>query len=228
MTKTQHAALSAFLAILIPSTSYAWNGAVGYATPMSPPELDGDLSEWPDETDWQPGENNYFHPADSDQDRSAAVRFAYNSADEALYVALRVEDDIHTKPSGDNWRTGDSAIVYLDKRHRQTASGVTGYVASEQKLFLSTPETPFDPDVLTTTLDDVSVGVSRSGTTTTYEFRLDIGSRARPNAVLGADIAVFDTDPEDENFTIFGAPTGRRRALRDVQEMCYSLIQISP
>ncbi|MEM6819417.1 MAG: serine hydrolase [Pseudomonadota bacterium] len=201
MIQTRYAAVSILLVILIPSTSYAWNGAVGYATHMPPPELDGDLSDWPDDTDWQPVANNYFHPADSDNDLSAAVRFAFNTQDEALYVALQVKDDIHTKFSDGNWRTGDSAIVYLDRRHRQTASGVAGYVASEQQLFLSVPETPFDSAVLTATLDDVSVGVSRSGTTTTYEFRLDIGSRARPNTVLGADIAIFDTDPEDENFT---------------------------
>lgn len=189
------------LALAALGSAQAWNGAIGYATHMAPPTLDGDLSDWPEADSWMPIAYNYFHAADNDDDLSAKVRFGYNVEDGSLYVAIQVTDDTHISPQNDNWRTGDAAIVYLDTRHAQTASGVAGFVASETNLSLSVPEAGFDPAVAAADLEGVDIGMHREGHVTTYEYRFELGDQIQANRVLGVDLAVFDNDPGQQNFT---------------------------
>ena len=81
------------LLILCPGT-YADNGAVATAVPISAITVDGDLSDWPASLRQYP--ISYPERGDSPQsleDLQANFRIGYNQEEQLLYVAVHVQDE---------------------------------------------------------------------------------------------------------------------------------------
>ena len=193
------------LAVLLWATgSQADNGEIGHAPPLSGIVIDGDLAEWPAGLPRYPvrmnGESELVEQNDS---FAASFRAGYNTAENTLYIALEVVDDVHAvsdEVTPDDWLRFDSVIAYVDFNHTVTGSGAAMYLAIGDYRSMLSDGSSWDADVAAATWDSAQAAVARHGTTTVYEWRFASPKGVRPNSVLGIDFLVADHDaPGDEN-----------------------------
>lgn len=56
-------------------------------------QIDGDLADWPEQLPWYPVGFRLFGPSTDPQDCSARFRVGYSEVEDALYVAVDVQDE---------------------------------------------------------------------------------------------------------------------------------------
>ena len=113
----------------------AHNGTVGYAYPLGTIVVDGDFSDWPQQTMRYPiGVVLSDTKPQSTSDLSGFFQMGYNAGNHSLYLAITVTDDDFIEDTSDNvrWNTQDGLELYLDARHLPFGSGVASFMYSKK------------------------------------------------------------------------------------------------
>lgn len=185
--------------------SQADNGEIARAAPLDGIVIDGDLADWPAELPRHPvrmnGEREVVEQSDS---FAASFRAGYDAAENAVYIALEVVDDVHVvsdEAGPDDWQRFDSVIAYVDFNHTLTGSGSALYLVTGDHRSMLSDESSWDADVAAASWDTAEAAVARRGTTTVYEWRFTSPKDIQPNSVLGIDFLVADHDaPGEDSF----------------------------
>ena len=208
------------VALFLPATiARADSGALAYAQAMDPISVDGDLSDW--DADVPVYELGQALVGDTE----ARFRLAYNAADQALYVAMEVEDDTHIldEDSVDTWYLKDSHILYFDPEHSANGSAPFEFSAAGEAYRSIPEEKSWSVAQRTKHTEMASVAFARVGSKSIYEWRVGLGERALPGNVIGLDHIITDIDaPKSQDFSAvamwgrFQAKGSRSGRLADV------------
>ena len=97
MNILRRAAVALILGLIGSAPVTAHNGAVAHAPALSGIVVDGDLSDWPQQTEWMPialVEYGFgLEGLEGEDDLKAWHAIGYGDAGEVFYVAVKVEDD---------------------------------------------------------------------------------------------------------------------------------------
>ena len=169
------------------------------ATPVAGITIDGDLSDWPaDLTRYPMAFPEYGEPPTDAADFQGWFRLGYNQAENALYLAVEVEDEsVLVGGQQDNlgWNTQDGCEVFLSLG-QPPIPGVIQYTCYGNTLGVYGQGG----------LDAARVAVQRTARSHRYEWRLDLEGighgqvRLEPGATLWLDVAANDKD-EDGSFS---------------------------
>ena len=223
--------IAALACLVFSSTAArAENGAVAHSLPLGDIRVDGSLQDWPtDRARYPIAISHGDHLADSPEDFSATFSVGHDLERQVVYVAIEVVDDEHivgrTHLAFDQQ---DACVVHFDSTHSPRGSGSVTYAASGRLRALAGIDGAWDPKVEASSWDDATCAVSRSGTTTTYEFLLRANDDLVPLKSLGFDIELFDLDDSDQadetSWLTWGRFTGKSyRAAR-----CGDLLLLDP
>ena len=95
-------------ALLVPAVSDAHNGAVAIAVPVEGIAVDGDLSDWPEDMSrYSIALSEHGDRPQDEEDFQGAFRIGYNAQENALYLAVEVEDESTVIDTTDMWDTQD-------------------------------------------------------------------------------------------------------------------------
>lgn len=187
--------------MLLTFSSFAHNGSIAYAYPLTNLKVDADLADWPKTMVKYP-----LKVAISDKkpqtatDLSAYFLIAYNSTNRSLYLALDIIDDDHLQDTSKNasWNTQDGLEIYLDARHSPEASGVVSYLYTQH--FKHINKNQFEAASKNANWDKIEVAMRRVGSHIFYEWRLPLNEQFQVGKAYGVDMLVFDKD-KDDSFT---------------------------
>ena len=187
--------------------SFADNGEVALARPVSEITVDGDFADWPSSLPSYPIERAEFgDPLQDASDFTGSFRVGYDQ--NALYLAVEVRDDSTVTDGTRGWDSQDGCSVYLDLEHRagDTRPIQYNFYGDGSPLYESASSKV------------VTSSCQRSGKLHRYEWRFDIEliSRAKvtlkPGHVFGLDINLCDKD-EDDSFSWVSWGMGTQKAL---------------
>ena len=167
----------------------AHNGAMAIAVPVEGITVDGDLSDWPEGMRRYPIELAEGRDAPTDAaDYQGAFRIGFNEQENALYIAVEVQDESTVIDATEGWDTQDGCEVYVDIRHGEEDSPAVQYALRGDLA------------------EGGNARVQRVGNRHRYEWRIElITSGEEPvigilPVVLGVDVVVCDKD-EDGSFS---------------------------
>ncbi|MEM9821743.1 MAG: sugar-binding protein, partial [Bacteroidota bacterium] len=195
----------------------AANSPLGYAYPVAPLQIDGDLSDWPKSIPSYALDQIPFGQAVKDgADFKAHFQVAYNLDQQFLYVAMTVMDDVHYVDNSENagWNNQDIHNLYIDRKHLYSGSGVNLFVYNEQFKEIVNASTSWDPDAKKADWKSVVVKAKCSNNTCVYEWQIHLPGDLTPGKTIGIDHVVTDRDPEheDSNFLSWSSGGGKSRA----------------
>lgn len=195
------------IAVLFWAThSQADNGEIAHAAPLSGIVVDGNLTDWPDHLPRYPIQmNGDREVVEQDDNFAASFRAGYDTAENAVYVALEVVDDVHIvsdDATADDWLRYDSVIAYVDFSHTVTGSGSAMYLAIGDYRAMLSDESNWDADVAAASWDTAEAAVLKEGTTTVYEWRFTSPRELTADSVIGIDFLVADQDVPDEGGSV--------------------------
>ena len=182
------------LALLLAAAPVAaHNGSLLEIYPISDITIDADLSDWPEDMPRYPINRaaTGVKPKDA-QDHEALFRLAYNAEEDALYLAIEVEDEstvLTPEEQSQPWSTQDGCEVYFGWKHNADEA--------------TTVQFPHWGDKVWRAADDRNIDVQskREGTSHIYEWRFDAKALGEldlaAGMAFGFDIVVIDKD-EDE------------------------------
>ena len=170
----------------------AQNGSVVLIYPVEGIAIDGDLSDWP------AGMRSY--PIDrlgnrdtlkGREDFQGALRVGYQARENALYLAVEVEDESTVADRGMAWEQ-DGCDVRVNVRHGEDSPGIHHYViwGHARRAFEQGD------------LAHVEVEVQRKEGVHAYEWRIDMGkasagqTRLEPGTIIELGLVVHDQDED--------------------------------
>ena len=104
------------LLLSYPHPSHAHNGAVAIAVPVEGITVDGDLSDWPEGmTRYAIELAEYGDKPVGEEDYQGSFRIGFNEEENALYVAVEVQDESQVMTG--NFYDLDGCEIYLDVIH---------------------------------------------------------------------------------------------------------------
>jgi CubicO group peptidase (beta-lactamase class C family) len=209
MIRTLPYALLYLLCYLLPSPTYADNGARAFVFPLTGVTVDGDLRDWP--ATLKRYAVDYYHfgaEADGADDLNAYWQAGYDAAGQSLYLAVSVTDDDYVKtPDNDHYDSHDFQVVYLDFLHTSAPDGVIAYELDEDhRKIVEQERLAFFPQVGSASWEDVEVAIRREGNTVFYEWRIALPRPVEVGQVIGFDYAVFDKDGADRHTEVSWGP----------------------
>ncbi|MDI6783943.1 MAG: sugar-binding protein [bacterium] len=210
--------MAIWLPIFVCVPAFADNaGLVYYAGEMTPPTIDGDLSDWPSYAVWSTVEWVYIAsgivaPTDA-ADFTGKFKAGFNRAQNKFYLAIEYTDqDIYTYTPGWLWNGGDYIEVYFDADHQHETVGRPSTL--QQYGFKPNGEKILYPYVTVDT-EDVMFAISTAAGKMTYEFEFlvyDVWSTAihtfYSRQTIGFDISMPDYDTDASFSWISWTPTG--------------------
>ena len=175
----------------------AHNGEVALAVPVAGIVIDGDLSDWPEGmTNYPISRAEYGEPPRGATDLKASFRIGYNAEENALYVAIEVEDEsVFISEFEDPFQ--DGCEIFIDVAHLEEESPVLHFLMVGNTFRRRGP-----PQALQT-VQAVQVEAGGSATRHHYEWRIDLNGAnneqmvLHPGTVLGLDVVVTDMDVDD-------------------------------
>ena len=180
------------LILLHPHPSHAHNGAVAIAVPVQGIVVDGDLSEWPDGMrEYEIELCEYGDKPVNEEDFKGWFRVGYNEQENALYVAVEVQDEsvVVDESAGTAWDSKDGCEVYVDEGHGKNGVPVTQYAIRGKNRSVSSWE-------------NIEVKVQRSVDFHQYEWRIDLNGTNDGRVELCSgmlvvvDVVVCDKDSD--------------------------------
>jgi len=192
------------IAVLLWATpGLADNGQIAHAVPVNGIVIDGDLTDWPAELPRHAVRFNGDREAvEQNAGFAASFRAGYDLAENAVYIALEIVDDVHVAPDDalpDDWARFDSVIAYVDFNHTTTGSGSALYLVLGEHRSMHSDESSWDADVAAASWETAEAAVSRQGTTTIYEWRFTSPKKLLANSVLGFDFLIADQDASGDD-----------------------------
>ena len=196
--------IGTILILLHPHPSHAHNGAVAIAVPVEGIVVDGDLSDWPEGMREYPIALPEYGDAPRDSlDFQGSFRIGYNEEENALYVAVEVEDEsVIPKAQGKvRYNTQETCEVYVGGGH-----GEEDILPPLVQYHIWGDDTRgvYPPRAGRT--DDFEVEVRWGERGYQHEWRIDIGKMSdgqvhlHPEMSLGFDVSIWDKD-EDGSVT---------------------------
>ncbi len=187
------------LVLLFNRSSWAHNGAVAIAFPVKGIVVDGDLKDWPPDAQKYPIALREYgvNPRDA-QDFQGIFRLGYDARENALYIAVEVQDEstVIDTTAGARWDTQDGCEVYVDTGHGRDGFFPVQYTKRGRR----------DVNKVTALAgerigpQEANAAVIRQGGRQIYEWRIDL-SRIRKGDVhihsgmsIGVDVAYCDKD----------------------------------
>lgn len=189
------------LLTLLTFSTFAHNGAIAYAYPLTNLKVDGNLADWPKTMVKYPLKVTISDKKPQNEtDLSAYFLIAYNVTNRSLYVAVDITDNEYLQDTSKNasWNTQDGLEIYLDARHSPDASGVASYLYTQH--FKHINKNQFDAASKNAAWDKIEVAMRRIGTHIFYEWRLPLNEQFQVGKAYGVDMLVFDKD-KDDSFT---------------------------
>ena len=197
MLPYRSAPISLLLLFAWTNPAAAHSGAVAIAVPMEGIVVDGDLSDWPRDASSYPMQFEIVMTrapqplAAGAVDIAAALRFGYDAAANALYVAVEVEDDSVVDKTDDKVSntTQDGCELYLEIHHQEESVAPAFHALWGDSMYQEA--------------DWGSVAVQRTEQGHRYEWRVDIDLlgqgqiRLQGHRVLGFGIRLWDRDADD-------------------------------
>ncbi len=188
---------------------FAHDGVVALAFLLDGIEIDGDLGDWPAGLP-QYGVGSYlaYYP-EGEADLQVRFTTGYDELTEALLVAVRVRDDVHTlEPSGELGPDDqDRCLIYFDPEHSAEPGLPLWYEAALE----GDGVTRIKGTSQGAPLEGVRVAARREGDETCYEWSLPLASL--DPRTLGLDLLVTDFDgPGPTSFAIWG-PRGEKGSI---------------
>jgi signal transduction histidine kinase/CheY-like chemotaxis protein len=185
--------LALLAALALPARAY--NTQVAVATPVTGITADGDLSDWPPGLSRYPIIlSEYGEAPRGEADFQGWFRLGYSESENALYLAVEVEDEsvILTSPQDEGWNTEDGCEVFLSLG-QPPIPGVVQYTlyGNARRVYGGAVR-----------LEDAQVAAQRHPADHRYEWRLDLESmgqgqvRLEPGTILSLDVAVNDKDAD--------------------------------
>jgi len=114
---------AAILLFVLVGPASAHNGAVALVHPLTGIEVDGDLSDWPEELPRHPiVRTEHGAPPRDAEDLQADFRVGYADGGRTLYVAVEVRDESVVVTQGGYWNNQDGCEVFVDVRHLRRQS----------------------------------------------------------------------------------------------------------
>ena len=182
-------------------TANANNGSVALAYPIKDIVIDGNFMDWPmSATRYPLSHYNGDFSSGGTFDLNGYFRIGYNEAEQALYVAMEVTDDLYVQsPENPQWWAHDMQVLYIDPQHKDQPTGVLAFEATAYFSKIVEQQINWDPYVQNASWDMVECEVVRDGNSTRYEWKITLEGFITPGRTLGFDYAVFDKDHEDSN-----------------------------
>ena len=206
------------LLMILPSLAAAHNGAVALAWPIDGITIDGNLDDWPDEIRRYPiAFVEYGDPIEDPADFEGSFRIGYNTAENALYLAIEVHDESATKSW--NWQETDGCNVYIDSSHAETDSTADQFITYGYNQTSRVSK------------QAVAWEWKRRDNLTCYEWRFNVDKiggnavRLKSGMTLGWDMALCDKDG-DGSFS--WVAWGRGADKRGSQEKCGDVVLMAP
>ena len=184
--------------VVVPAQAH--NGQMAIAVPVEGIAIDGDLSDWPaDMTSYPILLPEFGVRPEDEQDFQASFRMGYNERENALYVAVEVQDEsiVIDTSSEAAWNTQDGCEVYVDVGHGEGDALFSQFnLHGHSRSALGSGGR----------LEALEAEVRREGNTHRYEWKIDIEGMSdgrvllAANMALGIDVVVEDKD-EDGSFS---------------------------
>lgn len=208
--------LCTLLLVTLGQFSYANNGQLAFAYPIlnNNIKIDGKLDEWPT------GMRIYkikkvFNGGESPEadNFTASFRIAHDRYQKAIYIGLEIQDDIHiiSDDMQSEWSQQDSVILYIDTTHSIKGSSAQLFTVIGQRSFTNDSQTSWDPKAKLRHLDIIEVATNRYKNTTSYEWKVKVGSEYALNKTFGLDFLIADQDTPNGNSSLYiwGEGTGK-------------------
>jgi serine phosphatase RsbU (regulator of sigma subunit)/ligand-binding sensor domain-containing protein len=187
--------------LLLSCPASAHKGAVALAVPMDEIAVDGDLSDWPQQMTRYPIAVPFFNPPRNPEDFQGWLQLGYNTAHNALYVAVEVNDEsVATDPiASPPWDIRDGCFLIVDAEHAEKGRNIGSYSLRNGESSVSGPEVK---------QSEFQAAMQTADRTTCYEWRIDIqkktrgATRLQPGASLGFNVLVGDLDRDSSSTTM--------------------------
>ncbi len=207
------------LFLLFSNRIQADNGALAYAYPMKHVQIDGDLSDWPQQLAQYPIQiiRTRGTKPNSSNDFEAYFKVGYNLQNNSIYIAVVVTDDSHIidRSISPAWDQQDKHLLYIDPTHSKRGSCPISYSATQIKREIGGSEFGWDPQTSRATWDNIELQISRQSNTTIYEYRVELESLSA-NSVIGLDHVLYDKDEDDtgkgRSYIMWGPHAGKSGA----------------
>ena len=99
----------------------------------------------------------------------------YNLNKQFIYVGVEVMDEEHVENREDPvFYNHDQHVLYIDKTHPIDGAGVLALEVNRYINIMVHQEDNWDPIVKNANWKDIDVKINREGTTTIYEWRIDM------------------------------------------------------
>lgn len=179
----------------------AHNGYIAVAQPIEGVLIDGDLSDWPREMPYNfLSENRFvYRTARSTDSFRGKFRVGHNPIENALYLAVEVEDDkIVLDAAVDSWNTRDSCEIFLIPNHTSEAA------LPRQFVYRAKPIAVFQGKLDDNLARHAQVARISKEHQIIYEWRIDLNQLGQGpddlsrGAVFGFDVCCFDCDGEND------------------------------
>ena len=188
-------------------TAEGHNGQVALVVPVEGISVDGELGDWPIEAAQHAIEaEEYGDARKGEGDFRGTFKIGYSAPENALYIAVEVEDESTVSAPGvdpQDWDTQDGCEIYIDLAHLDRESSVVQFAAyGDARSMIEV----YEGVSIRTRLENATLAIGGEGETRRYEWRIDIGEVSRgafalrPGTSLGVDVALCDRD-EDGSFS---------------------------
>jgi signal transduction histidine kinase/ligand-binding sensor domain-containing protein/CheY-like chemotaxis protein len=208
------------LGLGMPRLATAHNGHIAHAEPLQGIVIDGDLSDWPVQMNRYPIEwVALSDPLAGDADMSATFRVGYSIGEQAVYVAVEVQDESVIVGEPALWNSYDGCELYFDVADHLSQLSLSTTTSPPRSDVIGDPSSLRGRRARTSgpAVNDTHVKVAtvRTAGSHVYEWRIDMrpiepSLALRHGLSLGLDVAISDRD-EDGSFSwvSWGPGTGK-------------------
>jgi len=172
---------------------------IAYANPIKSISIDGELSDWPKNTTHYPIDKPLWRGKNNGEgDFSAYFMSGYNIEENALYVAIVVEDDEHVLGTKeDNIARLDTYILYLNEQYKKVGSGIARYIIAANQRRKLDATISWDPK-LASTWDNITYKAITKESQRIYEIKVRLNAPIYEGKVIGIGHLVDDKDSDKQ------------------------------
>ena len=174
------------------------NGAMATVSAIPEVQVDGDLSDWPEDLQEHLVDLVYEGVPDSRIDLSTSIRVGYVEGDAALYVAAKTQDESVIVDRELPWDAQDCHLLFVDATHSALGSAPVLYTANDLEHAVREPLKSWDPAVRGHEWGEARVAIQRGEGWVHYEWRIPLPRPIESGSSIGFDYVVLDRDADSE------------------------------
>jgi CubicO group peptidase (beta-lactamase class C family) len=174
---------------------------IAYSQQVSTIEIDGKINDWPVSSEKYSIENPIWEqPKDDISDFSAYFMIGHNLADNSLYIAVVVQDDIDSvnKDVHDLIKQ-DSYFLFINEKYDLKGSGIAQYSISENGKELGNFLDNWDPNIRRLlNWEKLDYKIAKEGNIKTYELKFTLEQPIFHKRVIGLCHIINDSDDDEK------------------------------